>query len=453
MQVPLAVYLVGNDDGIFFFSSIGIQEALCTLNKDFEESNIKFYLGKPIEYIADSRYFRHQSVAEGYAMMQEYDDPSMINCYFMDDAAGNCGYNLPSAGMCVSHNCAQPQDHTWAHEMGHQLALPHPFLGWEGGISHDGSISHDYDDPAPETVLYNYTNFKETWYSSADTTIIDTAFVEKMDGTNCEFAADGFCDTKPDYLAQRWACNSDIKSNTEQTDPNGVKFYSEGDLIMSYALDNCSSRFTPDQIAAMRAKLVDDKSHVLGNEDPQPEITQTTLTGMSPVDLEPVFPEDIEIEWDAVENAKYYLVQFSVFESFALIVDDTIVSNPAVVLPSVQFATRDHYWRVKAFTDYSFCSDWLEGSGSFTPDESVATADITENWTIVPSAINQGGQLNVNTDGNKVLLSIVNNQGQEILSKRIDGYDTVSLGAVPSGVYICRLQNGSSSKVQKILVY
>jgi len=392
IYVPIAVNIVGDDNGGLFFNGIGIQNALCTLNKDFEEAKIKFYLGKPIRYITDSRYARHDNVAEGYAMMQQYDEPTMINCYFMQDAAGNCGYNLPAAGMCVSINCARPDDHTWAHEMGHQLALPHPFLGWEGGVSWDGSEAHDFNDPAPETVTYNYTSFKETWYT--DTLIIDTAFVEKMDGSNCSIAADGFCDTKPDYLAARWACNADLISITEQTDPNGVKFFSDGDLIMSYANDNCSSRFTPEQIAAMRAKLMDSKAHVLGFEDPQPLIEATALTRMNPTDLEPIFPQDIELVWDEVENAKYYLVQLSIVESFGVVIYDSIVTSNALTIDELQFDNRDHYWRVKVFTDYEFCSDWLEGSGSFTPDESVGAHEaIAKDWKLYPTVLERGAEL------------------------------------------------------------
>lgn len=452
MYVPIAVNIVTEDNGIGGLSDIGIQNALCVLNQDFEQMNIIFYLGRDIRTIKDSRYAQHEKIEQGYAMMQQYDEPDMINCYFMADAAGNCGYNLPSAGMCVSNNCAGPNDHTWAHEMGHQLSLPHPFLGWEGGVSHDGSIQHDYNNPAPEIVLYNYTGFKEIFYT--DTIIIDTAYVEKMDGSNCEYAADGFCDTKPDYLSSRWVCDSDSISNTLQTDPNGEVFYSDGKLIMSYALDNCSATFSEEQIAASRAFLLAKKPHVLGMHDPQDPVTVTELTGQSLVDLEQVFPENIEITWDPVPGATKYLIQLSIFESFGIPVYDAIVSEPAVLIESLQFPNRDHFYRIKAFNDYNFCSDWLEGIGSFTPNESVSTSfENNIKWSIYPNTISCSDILYIDgiTSHSEPTIALYNANGQLILRELIRN-NTVSVNNLSKGLYMANISDGNKTFMQKLIV-
>jgi len=453
IYIPIAVNIVTEDNGSGGLSSIGLQNALCVLNEDFAEAAMVFYLGRDVQTINDSRYAQHSNVAQGYEMMQLYDEPNMINCYFMADAAGNCGYNLPSAGMCVSNNCAGPFDHTWAHEMGHQLSLPHPFLGWEGGVSHDGSVSHDFNDPAPEKVLYNYTSFKETFYT--DTVIIDTAYVEKMDGSNCAFAADGFCDTKPDYLASRWACGPDSNSTTEQTDPNGVKFISDGSLIMSYALDNCSARFSEEQIAASRAFLMDRKGHVLGMEDPQEPVTATALTGESPTDLADVFPEDIEISWDPVPNATKYLVQLSIFESFQVPVFDAIVSDPSVVVPGLQFPDREHYYRVKAFNDYNFCVDWLEGIGSFTPDEFVNTTDTDfVPWKVYPTVISDYKELTIDAGTSTATMSasIIDTQGRLVLDQKVAHLSTIDLSGLDTGIYMVKLTDGRHHVTSKIVI-
>mgnify|MGYP000043822657 FL=1 len=83
-----------------------------------------------------------------------------------------------------------------------------------------------FSEPAPETVLYNYTLFKDSLI--LDTLIIDTAYVEKVDGSNCEYAADGFCDTPPDYLAYRWTCNQSTGTSFgTMLDPNGESFKSD----------------------------------------------------------------------------------------------------------------------------------------------------------------------------------------------------------------------------------
>ncbi len=454
LYVPIAVSVIGEDNGSKFIPNVKLQTALCQLNNDFMDAEIQFYLGTDIRYIADSRYAIHETVLQGAQMMAEYDLPDMINCYFMEDAASNCGYNLPYAGMCISNNCAGPTDHTWAHEMGHQLSLPHPFLGWEGGVSYDGSVSHDFDDPAPEFVLFDYTYFKDTLI--LDTLIIDTSYVEKMDGSNCTMAADGFCDTAPDYLSSRWGCNEDNMSPTEQTDPDGVKFISDGTLIMSYALDNCSSRFTPDQITAMRANLMEERTALLGHEELPPVVTATELVDPYPTDLEPVFPENIELGWVPVENATHYLVELTLNENFGFKVFDTIVNTNSVMIPKLQFATREHYFHVKTFSEYNFCSDWLEGSGSFTPDNSVATDnEANTTWNIYPTLIKRQRYLHIDADAaatNKTEIVIYNTNGQIVLNSTIHHSESVDIRDLRTGVYIVKLGNGHQQYTQRIIV-
>ena len=455
IYVPIAVHLVGEDDGRLMPDVIRIQGALCTLNEDFEQANIQFYLGQPINYIFDDRYAVHETVLQGAEMMAQYDVDQMINCYFMHQAANNQGYNLPYAGMCVRNESAGVGLHTWAHEMGHQLALPHPFLGWEGGQGHSGTPQATWTGPSPDKVLYNYTFFQDTLI--LDTIIIDTAYVELVDGSNCTIAADGFCDTKPDYLAVgEWPCDSNRLSMINQIDPAGNEFRSDATLIMAYSSDNCSSRFTEEQIAAMRAKLASDKADHLGNEQPEPPVVGTTAGNISPTDLQPVNPQNIELSWDAVEGATSYLVQLSILESFGLPVFDTIVSTPSVVIPSLQFSNRDHYFRVKAYNDYHFCAEWLEGTGSFEPDELVSTAsvDATE-WSIYPTVLQHGQSLHIRGGRSKALEVVLYSTSGRVVKT----YSNVSNGTqlatddLATGIYIVQLSDGQQQSTQKIAIH
>ncbi|MEM9992373.1 MAG: metalloprotease, partial [Bacteroidota bacterium] len=267
-QIPLTIHNIGTNVGTGYFKNNALLDALCTLDKDFAPVDMNFYLENPIRRIPNSDYYTHDDILEGADMMFANNLAHTLNCYFVSDPAGNCGYNLPYAGIAMNKSCAKPDDHTFAHEVGHAFKLPHPFLGWEGGIGYDNSIEHDYDDAAPERVLLNYTYFKDTLIR--DTLIIDTVWVENAARTNCHFAGDGFCDTEADYLNYRWNCNNEGQSSVEQTDPTGEKFTSEASLIMSYSSDECANRFTPEQIAAMRANLLDTKSDWLYNQTPMP---------------------------------------------------------------------------------------------------------------------------------------------------------------------------------------
>lgn len=120
---------------------------------------------------------------DGEDMMDENNVDDLLNVYFVSDPAGNCGYFSPSDnGVAVAKSCAMPGGTTIAHEFGHFFSLPHTFYGWEYGIP---------DDEDQEWV----------------------------NGANCNSAADGFCDTPPDYLDYRWNCPGPL-----QTDPNGDTF-------------------------------------------------------------------------------------------------------------------------------------------------------------------------------------------------------------------------------------
>lgn len=376
LYVPLTIHLLANDAGVGYFQLNNLLSALCTLNEDFEQANIQFFIEGEINYLANSAWDSHDSVPQGALMMFANNVPNTLNCYILTDPAGNCGYNLPYAGIALKKTCTGPSDHTWAHEMGHAFSLPHPFLGWEGGVSHDGSVPHNFNDPAPTHVTYDYTYFKDTLI--LDTTIIDTALVELVDGSNCLLAADGFCDTSPDYLSGRWACNAELQSPTVQTDPAGVQFRSDATLIMSYSTDNCSSRFTPQQIAAMRANLQDEKPNLLDNQTVLPAVSSVPATLLVPVAAELVQFNNVYLEWTPVEAASGYVVQVSRLPNFPsnFTTREYIVSGAGNTVISDLENNRTYYWRVRAFNTQHFCTDFSASLSFVTTevsaDESVA---------------------------------------------------------------------------------
>ena len=243
LLVPMTIHSVGSDNGSSHFDTDRLLDAFCTLNEDFAEAGIQYYISDDIRLINNSSINNHQDLFFGGRFMNDVADPTTLNTFFVSDPAGNCGYNIVWSHMMVNKGCANRTDHTWAHEVGHHFSIQHPFLGWEGGQTTDGSVPPDFSEPAPEFVTYDFTPF--FYENGEDTTIIDTAFVELVDGSNCHFAGDGFCDTKPDYLSARWTCNNDGESNQIQTDPSGETFRSEGTWIMGLSLIHISEPTRP----------------------------------------------------------------------------------------------------------------------------------------------------------------------------------------------------------------
>ena len=455
INVPITVGRLADDDGEGRMRATKVLRALCRLQQDFEGTDIEFYLKSPIQNINDDNFHEHGDVVSGGLKMFEYNEEGAINCYLVREAAGNCGYNLPWAGVAVQESCAGPDDHTWAHEMGHALKLPHPFLGWEGGISHDNSVPHQYTNPAPEFVLYNYTTFKDSLV--LDTTIIDTAWVEKMDGSNCNEAADGFCDTKPDYLYQGWACTIDAESFTEQTDPNGEKFYSDATLIMSYAFDNCSGRFTDEQIAAMRANALDEKAdftsvgmQFLPPTDPQ------SIELQYPIEDEVVYFRNVEFSWNEDHEEQYYLFQIGVEPTFSLVLYDTLLTEPRLLLNEADASWGRLYWRVMPFTANQFCSDFSEG-GQFIPSEtSSVVEEIVESITLIPNLIDASiDRVHLsNSEGrlHQAKYKCVDMSGRTISSGEVKN-DMIQLDRdkMDAGIYFIQIENGSSQLSYKLV--
>lgn len=356
--VPLTFHVVGTDNGESYTPLNSIFNAFCQLNEDYSNSGIQFFIEWPIRYINNSAWVSHDSVTIGAQMMFQNNVDSTINVYFVSDPAGNCGYNLPYAGIAMNDGCLN--GHTLAHEVGHNLTLPHTFLGWEGGVSWDGSISPNYNNPAPTELLYNYTFFQDSLY--LDTLIIDTALVEYVDRSgplaNCNTAADGFCDTPADYLAFRWNCDATNFSTQQQTDPNGTTFYSDGSNIMTYANDVCQSNFSPDQEAAMRSFLQSDRQQMLYNQNPLRDSLIVSINPSSPINNATIPENQVVFTWNTIPNASHYLVR--TFSPFGGLLEEALVTDTSYAsslnYPPV-ITGFSYTWQVRALNQGNACAN------------------------------------------------------------------------------------------------
>lgn len=456
LYVPMTIHILGTNGGGGYFRMPDFLDAFCRLNGDFENTNIHFYLDT-INYINNTAWYQHDDILTGVEMMFENNIENTLNIYFVDSPAGNCGYNLPYAGIANAKACSGPNDHTWAHEVGHALSIPHPFLGWEGGVSYDGSVSHSFNDPAPREVYYDYTLFKDRLY--LDTLIIDTALVELVDGSNCYEAADGFCDTEPDYRAQRWPCNSEGRSSATQTDPDGEKFTSDGSLIMGYAFDECSNRFTPEQIAAMRANLLDQKVAWLKDQTPLGTVSTDPMIINSPFQEEITAAENIYFEWEAVKNATHYVLQVSRLSSFVFNEVDVVVEGNSFEVESLR-ADRKYYWRIRPYNNYSACTTFSETYDFQTSSSVTSTENIISDLglTIYPNLIQKGESIQVNSSissAKSVTFSIYDLNGRVLRQEKLQlhqGVNTLPFYFQGRGIYLLEIQNEEGVHFEKIVI-
>ncbi|MBK9255919.1 MAG: T9SS type A sorting domain-containing protein [Saprospiraceae bacterium] len=452
LYVPITVHLVGNDNGDNLYREQSLLQAFCRLNDDFLSSGIQFYLAGEIKIIRKTEYAAHNTIRKGAEMMFANNVPNTLNTYIVGNAGGFCGYNLPYAGIVVAQTCAKPNDHTWAHEVGHHFALPHPFLGWEGGVSWNNTVAHNYNNPAPERITYDYTLFKDVYYE--DTLIIDTAYVERVDRSNCTYAGDGFCDTPADYLYNRWGCNNTTKfSNTEQTDPVGEKFKSDGSLIMSYSLDVCSSNFTPDQMSAMRAYLIDKRSNYLHGLDVPNAPSANAIQYVSPLNGETVFFRNVDLEWEPVEGATHYLVQVASSANFGIVYEDTIVNDYKMTFLALRNNSQ-LFWRVKPMNSHYLCAAFTTHSSLRTNSISSVNEEETENWvSIRPTIITDGYFIIESKLSTPVKIQVFDTNGKivkHIFNIRSDY--TLNTESWTAGVYFIRIDTGDSTKYKRVII-
>ncbi|MBX2890322.1 MAG: hypothetical protein KF734_05305 [Saprospiraceae bacterium] len=387
LKLGVQIHLLARDNGTGRFSPGQLLDAFCRLNLDFADTRIRLYFKNEWNLINNTGWYQHQTIPQGIDMMLTNNVEGALNSYFAANVAGNCGYNLPYAGVAMSHGCSGPNDHTWAHEVGHNLSLPHPFIGWEGKV-------YSFANPTPDTLTYDYTYFHDT----IDTQIpapLDTALVEYVDGSNCAIAADLICDTKPDYLSYRWDCDNQGKSLVQQKDPTGATFFSDGTLFMSYSFDKCANRFSDEQITIMRAALLNKKPDWLTDEQPQGDI-EGTPTLLAPIGGQLSPTVGTVLQWSSVPNATRYVVQMSRFSNFSIRELDVVTSDTTWALGNL-VANQNYYWRVRPFNDWYVCTT-LSPSATFKSAVVVSTsAPDAEGWRCYPTLLTAGQPLTMET--------------------------------------------------------
>ncbi len=365
--IPVTVHIVGQSDTSGFVRTDKVLEAFCQMNIDYRAANIQFFMAGLPRRIANSAFNNHTDIVDGANFMFQYNVPNTMNSYIVANAAGNCGYNMRFAGNIMATSCLD--GHTWAHESGHYFNCQHPFIGWEGK-------TYNYNDPTPDSLVYDYTNFRDTLWGN-DTTILDTALVELMDRSNCATAADRICDTEADYLSYRWLCNNQGLSNALQRDPNGVDFRSDASLIMSYADDGCQSRFSPGQIALMRAYILDERPNLLYENNPFRDSIGQSPTLLYPTGGQFVVDTAITFRWSRVPNATHYVFQVGFLQGLSVVYEDVVTADTFYVSqhnfnPLPVGSPPRYAWRVMPFNTGYTCAP-LSATSMFGVEPYVAS--------------------------------------------------------------------------------
>ncbi|MCW5921385.1 MAG: zinc-dependent metalloprotease [Saprospiraceae bacterium] len=439
LYVPITIHLVGTSFGTGHYKMDQALRAVCEMNAQFAEGRIRFYLmpGDPVRYHNNSAWNDHQYFPGGDEMINANRLPNRMNVFVVSNPAGNCGYAWQDA-IVIGVNCSGPGNTVWAHEAGHHLSLPHPFVGWEG-------FSWNYTQPAPAEI-YGHP-------------------VEKTDTSNCYFSADGFCDTRPDYLNYRWPCNSEQQSIVIQRDPDGVQFRSDATLIMGYAYDACASRFTPEQIEAMRSNIYFEHSQYLQIFDPLPEIDDNaTVHLISPVDSQTVHFKEITFTWDTVPGATMYNLEIGLAPNFNPKMYNQVHYNTTSVTVTGGIPNnRDILWRVRAYSEWDVCQPNTNAQiGVFKTKNLTSTNDLERVAVaeLSPNPVSGGlpAVLNVSSDEYiEAVLAVHDAAGRLCQSQNVrlspgDNRINIATERLNTGIFIVSLRNERGALVKRLAI-
>ena len=446
--VPVKLFIVGDDDGSGYTNPVEVLNAFELLNQDYEDMNIHFFLRGNIKFINSSIYNNH-TFQQGAQMMFENNLNDVINVYIVESPAGACGYYSPSRdAIALGKNCLGLGDRTWSHEMGHFLSLPHTFFGWEC-IEEISSIP---DLPPSELGFPEYPDCNGNG-------------VEMVDGSNCETAADGFCDTAPDYLMEPWTCSNGVYPDS-LTDPNGDRFVVTGANIMSYANDGCVESFSEEQKGAMITDL-DNRLGLVDNSNPETEPADANnLVQISPENNEELPVNDfVELVWSSVSNADYYIVQVHSSSNLngAVLITE-ITSDTTLIIEEELVARRRYYWRVRPVNRYEVASDFGEVIRFRNGEFATGTIDQALNAavTVAPNPVSGGQSLRVNGrdlgSSGSLNIELMNAAGQVVVSRQqanvnAAGFrEDISTANLPAGVYFLRLRLNERLVTRRVVV-
>ncbi len=410
--LPLVFHIVGTNGGEGYADLSLVLESVCALNDQYAGSGIQFYLERPPLYINNTNYYNH-NFKDGNRMMNREKVGNRINIFLVQNAADNCGYYSPSAdAIAVAKSCMLEGSTTLAHEIGHYLSLPHTFSGWEGGTPPDGEQ-------------------------------------ERADGSNCRTAGDGFCDTRADYLADRWNCPYNGKA---LIDPVGDTVNPDETLIMSYSSDECQTRFSEEEEAAMRHYINQSKQGMVASEVPYyGPLSATHL--LSPSLVNPFVNGSLSVfQWSKVPEAIGYQIQISRFFAMAqntvdVMVEDTIFATSDLI-PGVTY-----YCWVRPISGGNTCGDFSEKITFMVSQPTGLTSNPNEEMIqIYPNPLALNGVLNIETPQAGADIELMDLTGKILIRTRANGKLELALNGIGAGVYLLKIENAEGRWIRRVII-
>lgn len=448
--VPVQFHLLENDDGGNRVDAMKVLDMLCAVNEDYLDQDIQFFMKDDFNYIQSTSVNNNPNIGGDYpnqfaqSVLVGAKVLNAINIYIVKEIPTDPGNDL--LGFYINgfdwlvlqrSQVSTTGAETLTHELGHFFTLAHPFLGWDAQPWNEAT----HGNPAP----INSPGGVKT---------------ELVNGSNCTFAGDGFCDTKPNYQFGLGWPNCNYNGNC--LDPNGVEVASgvQEENYMAY-FTGCASEFTPEQVAAITVDL-DNRTGLHTTLDPDITPFTEVPTQNYPIDGEvtPLY-NVVGFDWEPVSGATSYLVEVDGHPAFNVDPQLKFVSGGTYVeFEGIFDADKKYYWRVKAIKDGYNCGEVL--STSFETGTATGVLEIKEvlNHTISPNPISSGETLNINIETSQAfdaVINVYNLSGQKIkeVNTTFDNGTNnhqLSVKDLSEGMYIISIESENGVLTEKVVV-
>ena len=440
--------IVRQSDGTGGISESTVLESICIMNEFYNQIDVHFYLAEQgFKYIDNSNAYSDPGGNSSFLRQRRVRDA--MNIFYTGDIADN-GPGITQAfynrlfDYIVCDNTFALRKNVLSHEVGHFFTLSHPFLGWEPEPWDEDLHGLAVGPNSPNGVPN-----------------------EKQDGSNCQTAGDGICDTPPDYLfafhpSQNNSCvnweGGAMDPDSVVVDPMEVNLMSYFEPCVTYELtDGQKTEVLRDLGTANRAGL---RNTIPTNLEPVTDL----VTNISPVADEVVDGyENINLTWSTVPKAEWYMLE--VDRSIFNFNSDNLVRIITKDTTATVQLTRRRSWeyRVKAYNAAFPCSEFNEAVIFRTgenPTTSVRTIEALNDWRVVPNPVQLGRNINLQVNASEAFeatIKVYDLVGKQVLLRQHtfgsgNTSTNLSIGELAQGMYIVQLESERGIATQKLIV-
>ncbi len=229
---------------------------------------------------------------------------------------------------------------------------------------------------------------------------------------------------------------------------------------MSYSSDICMSRFSAQQITAMRQTLIDtnaSRGYLRINPMPAYPVISNAPVQLQPLAGDTVVPNQAVFSWQGIPGASFYHLRINLF-NFAVI--DTFTADTFYVNRTRDIRpNREHSWEVRAITGAQLCTNFGSRISFQSSNLALSTSKVSalNNIRVYPTQLRPNTELFLDQlqIGIKTHIVLRDLQGRILHQSHIDVQEekqTWLMPSLPAGMYLLQLEQAGSLSFHKLLL-